>query len=73
MKWILSLNAVYRPTEIDNVLEMSESPTPEHSYFAQYVKELKNRNDWNEVTGKFRIFKRGKGSVVIEIDCLEES
>lgn len=65
MKWTLPLT----PMNSTNALEIAEyKPAPKHGFFAQYIRELEKNDDWDDVTGKFRIFRHGKGTVVIELD-----
>ena len=65
MKWTLPLT----PKNSTNALEITENkPAPKHGFFAQYIRELEKKDDWDEVTGKFRIFRNEKCTVEIELD-----
>jgi hypothetical protein len=74
MKWTLPLRPDHIPLGSLNRIEIVEKkPAPKHGYFAEYLRKLKDKDDWSEVTGNFRIFKQGKMGIVIELDVIEES
>lgn len=68
MKWILNLRPKHPQLESNNTIHVSESPEPKHGYFAEFIRDLEKKDDWDEINGKFRIFSHGRGRVVIELD-----